>query len=591
MADEEPVICRSLTIRWLTAGVTALALLLLFSPSVAGVDPYSPIPVSYYQAERVNDTIPGMLEAGQTYPATITFRNTGMVSWNWGVEKFGMLYQGLQSSIGVDPEFSRLVPGRDIDPGSEITFPLVLTPPEKPGDYTLSFSMATLKGEEYVTFAESSSRVVTVISQSGISSGSVGSIIVTSDPSGAEVSVGGDRRGVTPLTIPDLSPAVYELTVSSPEYRSKVIRVTVEAGSVSRLHAVMAEAGIPGVITEKDQRYTLIGFLTANLPLLILTIAVIFFGLQMLMMDTTRFPEHHPVRRFLRPITVVPVSFDGSRRGLRRGARGGRGEAAGPGEGAEDGSGKNEGFVKARTEGLTGTRKKKSLLTTERDGGGRRNRSSGEEEEEGKQAVPESDQEYQEISNPLGFPDRLKDRYEPLGVAGDDSYARVFKVRKLENGSIRALKVSHSKNTGSEILQKESSVWGNLKHPNVVKLYKAEFDDDLSFLDLEYLEGIRYRGNSLTSLSALPKPLREKYALSLIRDIAAGLKYTHSQGIRHYHLQTGDILLTPQMRRYPGMPGGRMNWDSRSRSPRPGRQMLRILPLNRRTRHGLGTRG
>ena len=37
---------------------------------------------------------------------------------------------------------------------------LVLTPPEKPGDYTLSFSMATLKGEEYVTFAESSSRVV-----------------------------------------------------------------------------------------------------------------------------------------------------------------------------------------------------------------------------------------------------------------------------------------------------------------------------------------------------------------------------------------------------------------------------------------------
>ena len=132
-------------------------------------------------------------------------------------------------------------------------------------------------------------------------------------------------------------------------------------------------------------------------------------------------------------------------------------------------------------------------------------------------------------------------------MAGDDPYARVFKVRKKDNGSIRALKVSHVHGAGSEILQKESSVWGNIRHPNIVRLYKAEFDDELSFLDLEFLEGIRYRGGVITSLSAFPKPLREKYVISVIRDIAAALKYTHNLGIRHYHLQTGDILLTPQM--------------------------------------------
>ncbi len=509
--------------------------------------PGGSIDVSYYKGEHGNDSIPDMIEAGKSYPVTITFRNTGMVSWDWGVEKFGLLYQGLQSSIQVDPVFSRL--GKDIEtkPGDEITFPLTLIPPDKPGDYTISFSMATLKGESYNTFPETFSKTVKVISQDGISSGSVGSIIVSSIPTGSQVLIGGDVRGSTPLTIPDLMPATYDLSVTSPEYKTKAVQVKVEPGSVSRLRVDLTSPNTTDISIEKDERYTLLGFLKANLPLLILTIAILFFGLQMLMMDTKRFPENHPVRLLVRPITIVPVSFDGkggSNKSMQKGSAKG---SDGAGTSADEQSSKRGDTAATRTAGQTSSRSRE--LKDKKPGYGdeqkRHKDLKGEETEELK--VADVDQQARDIDNPFGFPDGLKDRYEPLGVAGDDAYARVFKVRKKDNGSIRALKVSHLKQAGSEILRKEASVWGNMRHPNVVKLYKAEFEDELSFLDLEFLEGIRYKGGSLTSLSALPKPLREKYAVSLIRDVATGLKYTHNLGIRHYHLQTGDILLTPKM--------------------------------------------
>jgi len=124
----------------------------------------------------------------------------------------------------------------------------------------------------------------------------------------------------------------------------------------------------------------------------------------------------------------------------------------------------------------------------------------------------------------------------------------VYKVRKKENGAVRALKVGRLKQPASEILQKESTVWRSLRHPNIVRLYRSEFLDDLTYLESEYLDGISYKGQNHTSLSNIPKPIKEQYAVLLVRDIAEGLRYAHQVGIRHYHLQSGDVLLTPRLR-------------------------------------------
>jgi hypothetical protein len=215
--------------------VMSLILLVLIVCGVSGADEIlergGMSGVGYYKGDHISDTIPASLEAGQSYPVVITFRNNGMVSWEWGVEKFGLLYQGLQSSIRVDPVFSPVPEGVKVAAQGEISFPFTLTPPDKPGEYKLSFSMSTRKGEDrYTPFPNGFTKKITVIPKEGVSSGSVGSIIIHSNPSGAMVYMGSEEKGLTPLTLPDLNPAKYEITISHPQYDKNGHRLLLNQG-------------------------------------------------------------------------------------------------------------------------------------------------------------------------------------------------------------------------------------------------------------------------------------------------------------------------------------------------------------------------
>ncbi|MDD1723657.1 MAG: PEGA domain-containing protein, partial [Methanospirillum sp.] len=506
--------------------------------------------VGYYKAEYISDTIPLSLEAGSTYPVVITFRNTGMVSWEWGVEKFGLLYQGLQSSIIVDPIFSPIPQGVKVASQREISFPLTLTPPDKPGEYELSFSMSTRKGEtRYEPFADSFTKTIQIIPKEGVSSGSVGSIIINSVPDGAVVRMGSEEKGKTPLTFPDLNPATYELTIKHPDFPSKWTKVQVQAGSVTRVDVNLESEEKPLVSTEHLMKYTLLGWFLDNLPILVICLVIIFLGFQVMMMDTKHVPENHPLRRMAQPILLLSPPADGKSRWRRGGDKQGKGDGTGKesdsGE-IQDRSGTGKTGKSRGSNGKTGKIVHDRSIRRDTGTGGLKSPEAADEEPE--ISVTDPDQEGKEMEGMWGFPHALRDRYDPLGVAGDDPYARVYKVRKKESGDVRALKIGHMKHEGSEILQKETAVWRSLRHPNIVRLFRSEFLDDMTYLENEYLDGVQYHGVSHTSLSGLPKPLREQYAVSLIRDIAEGLKYAHQIGVRHYHIQPGNILLTPKLR-------------------------------------------
>jgi serine/threonine protein kinase len=66
-------------------------------------------------------------------------------------------------------------------------------------------------------------------------------------------------------------------------------------------------------------------------------------------------------------------------------------------------------------------------------------------------------------------------------------------------------------------------------------------------LENEYVPGVIYKGERYLSLSELPKPIKEKYAVSLVLDVANALIYVHNLGLRHYHLQPGNIFITPKL--------------------------------------------
>ena len=57
-----------------------------------------------------------------------------------------------------------------------------------------------------------------------------GSIRVTSSPSGAAIYLNGNYRGITPLTISDISPASYSIEADLSGYRTYTTSVTVYAG-------------------------------------------------------------------------------------------------------------------------------------------------------------------------------------------------------------------------------------------------------------------------------------------------------------------------------------------------------------------------
>jgi hypothetical protein len=428
------------TIIYLTFTLILLCQICCVSDTISSLSSVSG--VGYYKATYVSDTIPSSLETGTSYPVTITFQNSGMVSWEWGVEKFGMLYQGLQSSISVDPVFSPVSAGTKILTQSEISFPLTLTPPEKPGEYDLSFSMAIRKGEgRYEPFSDSFTKRVYVMPVEGVSSGSVGSIIISSEPAGATVFLGGDEKGKTPLILPDLNPASYEITVSHPNYTSKYTKATVQPGSVSRITMNLTDTEKPEVVTEKLLKFTPLGWLLDNFPLILITLVILFLAFQVVMMDTKHVPENHPVRIISRPITLFKPAPDGTNKLGRRNRSQNKGRSTGSGSEIIGDSLKSGNKKTGTTQGniISKDRNVKDRSFRRDENGDQSKRSkSGDDEEQIK--VSDVDQDEILPEGFWGFPHSLLDKYEPLGMEGDDPYARIFKVKKKSNGEIRALK-------------------------------------------------------------------------------------------------------------------------------------------------------
>ena len=73
--------------------------------------------------------------------------------------------------------------------------------------------------------------------------GRVGTLRVTSDPSGAEVTVDGRMAGRTPLVVPDLAPGRHDVTVAAPGFETARARPTLAAGRQAGLALDLAARG------------------------------------------------------------------------------------------------------------------------------------------------------------------------------------------------------------------------------------------------------------------------------------------------------------------------------------------------------------
>lgn len=157
-----------------------------------------------------------------------------------------------------------------------------------------------------------------------------------------------------------------------------------------------------------------------------------------------------------------------------------------------------------------------------------------------------SKQEPEPGSKIPDYPDELSDRYTPIRLLGDDPFAIVVLVRKNDTGELRALKIPRTSEKISSSLYTEISLLYQLRHPYVLRMFRAEFSP-VVMLELEFVSGGWHDGKQYTTLSDLPVPLPFDTWFPLIEKITEGLAYLHRQGVRHYHLSPKHILLDEPM--------------------------------------------
>ena len=136
---------------------------------------------------------------------------------------------------------------------------------------------------------------------------------------------------------------------------------------------------------------------------------------------------------------------------------------------------------------------------------------------------------------PTSFPKELLEKYSDPQLIGMGGVARVFKAINNQTGDEVALKIPVQFNeTSGKSFMKEIKAWEDLSHENIVKIH------EVNILPVPYVE-MEYLGSSLADLQ---KPLAPGDAARIIRDIANGLSYAHSQGIIHRDIKPQNILMT-----------------------------------------------
>jgi serine/threonine protein kinase len=145
----------------------------------------------------------------------------------------------------------------------------------------------------------------------------------------------------------------------------------------------------------------------------------------------------------------------------------------------------------------------------------------------------------------------LRDRYEITECLGVGGKGTVFKALDRYRSGLPpaeryvAIKLLHerpgNRDKTIDSLRSELQAAQSLSHPNIVKVYDVDRDEDVDFFTMELLEGELLSG---LMRRFQPLTLSRPHAWSLIRQIASGLEHAHSRKLVHADLKPQNIMIT-----------------------------------------------
>ena len=130
--------------------------------------------------------------------------------------------------------------------------------------------------------------------------------------------------------------------------------------------------------------------------------------------------------------------------------------------------------------------------------------------------------------------------YQILGEIARGGMGAVFKARHKQIERVVALKVIRGTNPGSQELerfQSEARAAAKLSHSSIVPIYDVGVVDTEPYFTMKFIDGPSLAGR----LSG--KPIDNRLAASITRDVSDAMSHAHQHGIIHRDLKPGNVLL------------------------------------------------
>jgi len=151
----------------------------------------------------------------------------------------------------------------------------------------------------------------------------------------------------------------------------------------------------------------------------------------------------------------------------------------------------------------------------------------------------------------VGVGDILQGRFSLVAMIGEGGMSRVFNaidLRRAEAGAdvpfvaVKVLTEPFDEYFGSmAALQREAHKLQSLTHPNIVRVFDCDRDEQTVFMTMEYLAG---RSLQKILRANADRPMDAPAALKLIVAIGEALESAHQNHIVHGDLKPGNVIVT-----------------------------------------------
>ena len=138
-------------------------------------------------------------------------------------------------------------------------------------------------------------------------------------------------------------------------------------------------------------------------------------------------------------------------------------------------------------------------------------------------------------------------KYKIIEILGTGGMGKVYRARRVRYDDEVAVKVLHKQYADEpsiiERFRREARAAARLHHPNIVTIYddgEAQGDDAPAYIVMELVDGV-----SLRDLLKREDKLEPERAISLMRDICAGVSAAHRHNIVHRDLKPDNIIVLP----------------------------------------------